>query len=205
MAALQGLLARLRRIASFDFSEFVHSAEEASIERSIAVAVISMFAFGLGGWLWWVRSNFGDEREIFLKSVVFGGAMSFALWLAWLIVVYALVQRLSRRVVPMELLVREAGMANAPLALGVLMALPLVSFAAGLLAIAAWVASMQRAVERASGLRGTSILVANLAGFALWAGVLSLLATGSHPLAPGPFLAESVWEALADRAAALIR
>ena len=40
------------------------------------------------------------------------------------------------------------------------------------------------------------MLVANLAGFGAWAVIMSLLATATNQTAPGPFLAESIWEAV---------
>ena len=55
------------------------------------------------------------------------------------------------------------------------------------------------------GERGSVVMMANAAGFALWALVLTLLSTGSHPLAPGPFVAESVWEAVVRLAPGAVR
>ena len=48
-------------------------------------------------------------------------------------------------------------------------------------------------------------LVANALGFALWAGVLSLISAGGHTFAPGPFLAHSVWESVARLVATTVR
>ena len=52
------------------------------------------------------------------------------------------------------------------------------------------------ALRRATGVEGRSLVLANTAGFGLWAIVMSLLATSSNQIAPGPFLAESIWEAV---------
>lgn len=178
----------------------------ASVERSLAVAGGSMLLFGIGGWLWWVRSGLVDAQTVFVKSVLFGALVSFALWLAWLLIVYAMLQRLTGRVVAMDRLVLEAGTATAPLALGMLMGvLPAVAFGVGVGVIGAWVLAMQAAVERASELRGTPVLLANAMGFALWALTLSLLSTGGQPLGPGPFLAESVWEAVSAFAPTVVQ
>jgi len=115
-------------------------------------------------------------------------------------------QRLTGHVVAMDRLVREAGMATAPLALGVLMGIvPAVAFGVGVAVIGAWAMAMQVAVERATDLRGMPVLVANGAGFAVWALTLSILTTGGNPLAPGPFLAESVWEAVAAFAPTIVQ
>ena len=76
------------------------------------------------------------------------------------------------------------------------MRIPAVSFGVGLFAVAAWVLLTQVAVERAVGMGGASVMLANATGFAAWALGMSLLSTGSNQLGVGPFLAESIWEAL---------
>jgi hypothetical protein len=68
------------------------------------------------------------------------------------------------------------------------MALPLVSFGLGLLALAAWVALTQAAIERSTGAPAGAAFAANLAGFLAWAVVMSVLSTAQQQLAPGPFL-----------------
>jgi hypothetical protein len=200
LAAFSTLIVRLRRLPVAD-ARFLRRAS-ASTEVAILVAAVSMLLLGLGGWLWWWRSGLaaaglGDLREVFIKSVLAGSAMAFGLWLAWLVAAYAVLQRLTGVLVPMDRLVREAGIATAPLALSLLMVLPVISFGVGLLAVGLCAASMQSAIGRASGSRGLPVLLANGAGFALWAAVLSLLATSDHMLAPGPFVAETLWEAVA--------
>lgn len=198
LAFFNSILVRTQRLlAGASPSALMYAFSDASVERSLAVAAGSITLFGLGGWLWWLESGLGDPRSVFMKSVLFGSLTSFALWLLWLLVVYAVLQRMTGHVVAMERLVREAGMATAPLAFGVLMGvLPSVAFGVGITAIGVWVMAMQVAVERATELRGWPVLVANAAGFAVWALTLSMLSTSGNSLAPGPFLAESVWEAV---------
>ena len=154
-----------------------------------------MLLFALGGWLWWLRSDLGEAQTVLLKSVALGTLFSIVLWLVWLLVAFGLLQRLAGRTPAIEELLRAAGLVTAPLALGLLMALPAISFAAGLFALGAWALTTQLAIERCAPGSGGAALAANLAGFAIWLGAMSLLATASDPLAPGPFLAESIWEA----------
>jgi hypothetical protein len=195
------LLARLQRFSLPD-SRLARRATT-STALALAVAAISMLMLGVGGWLWWWRSDLGDLpapldlRGVFMRSVLFGGAASFCLWLAWLVVSYITLQGVTGATMPMSRWLREAGFATAPLALGVLMVVPLISFGVGVLAIGACVAATQSALERASGFRGFAVVLANTAGFAVWAFMLSLLATGGNALAPGPFVAETLWEAVA--------
>lgn len=167
----------------------------------LAVAVGATLLLGLGGWLWWLLSGLGDVRgsdSVFVKSVVFGSIASLGLWGVWLLIVVALMQRFAGTMVPIEPLLRASGLAAAPLAFGLLMAVPIISFGVGLFAIAGCVLLTQAAIERVTGVRGGEVIFANLAGFVVWAVVLSLLTTSNNQFAPGPFLAESLWDLVAS-------
>ena len=186
---------RLRRLLIFDLSvlDEVRFDPRAS-GASLVVAGTSMALFGLGGWLWWWASDLEADGPVFFKSVVLGTLTSLALWLVWLLAAYGLLERAMGVRVHVEELLRATGLATAPLALGVLMVIPALSFGVGIAVIGAWLLATQVAIERATGASSTQALVANLAGFALWAIGMSLLATAGEPFAPGPFLAESVFE-----------
>ena len=196
-AALPITLTRLRRLALLDLNvlDDVRHDEGATVS-SLLVATSSMALLGVGGWLWWVFSGFGDGGAVFLKSVLFGTLASLLMWLVWLLIVHRLLERIAGVTVPVEQLVRAAGFATAPLALGLLMALPAVSFGVGLLALGAWLLTTQAAVERVAGGGSGAVMVANLAGFAAWAVLMSLLTTASNQLGSGPFLAESIWDVI---------
>jgi len=167
----------------------------------LVVAVTATLLLALGGWLWWLLSGLGDVRgndSVFVKSVVFGAIASLGLWGVWLLIVVALMQRFAGTIVQIEPLLRAAGLAAAPLGLGIFMALPVVSFGIGLFAVAGCLLLTQAAVERVTGVRGGEVIFANLAGFVVWAVVLSLLTTSNNQFAPGPFLAESLWDLVAS-------
>ena len=163
---------------------------------ALVFALAAMVAFAFGGWLWWLTSGLGDPRATLTKTLTVGAPFSFALWIAWLVVSIAVVQRLGRTLVPVDRLLREAGLACWPLFLALGMAIPAVPFGVGMVAIGGWVAATQAALARVAGCTGRGVLAANLAGFALWCVVMSLLASGDHAIAPGPFVAESIWEAV---------
>lgn len=195
--ALTTTFARLARLARFDLGVFddVRTDPSATV-WALVVAATSMAVLGLGGWLWWQFSGFGTPATVFLKTVVFGTLASLLLWLVWLLVVYALVQRLTGIVVPVEQLVRAAGFATAPLMLGIFMAVPAISFGVGLVALGGWLLATQAAVERVTGAPPGIAMFANLAGFGAFVVLMSLLTTASNQLGPGPLLAESLWESI---------
>jgi len=185
---------RIRRLGVLDLSvlDEVGTDPRATLP-SLAIAGGSMLMLGVGGWLWWIASGLGDSRTVLIKSVLIGSLFSLALWLAWLLVVYIVLHRLTDVTINVERLVRAAGMASAPLALGLLMAVPMISFGVGLVAVGTWALTTQAAIERATG---RPVVIANAAGFAVWAIAMSLLATSTNQIAPGPFLAESIWDAV---------
>jgi hypothetical protein len=194
---LRTTIRHLERLALLDVRVFDDIRDDPSATYpALAIAAGSTLLLGLGGWLWWVTSGLGEHGAVFVKSVLLGSVFSLALWLVWLLVVYALMQRLARTTLRVDELVRAAGFASAPLALGVLMVVPPISFGTGIVAIVAWVLLTQAALEKVSGLSGGVPMLANAAGFAVWAIGMSLLSTGTNQLAPGPFLAESIWNAL---------
>ena len=106
--------------------------------------------------------------------------------------------------VPVDRLLREAGLACWPLFLALGMAIPAVSFGVGVLAIGGWVAATQAALARVAGRPGRGVLAANLVGFGVWCVVMSLLASGDHAIAPGPFVAESIWEAVTSQGVVVV-
>ena len=188
---------RIRRLGILDLSvlDEVGTDPRATVP-SLVIASSSMFMLGLGGWLWWLTSGLGDVQTVLLKSVFIGSLFSLALWLAWLVVVYVILQRITEATINVERLVRAAGMATTPLAIGLLMVIPGISFGIGIVAVGAWALATQAAIERATGITGRPVVIANAAGFAVWALAMSLLATSTNQIAPGPFLAESIWEAV---------
>ena len=189
---------RIRRLTFLDFTvlDEVRFDSRATFP-SLAVASTSMIFLGLGGWLWWLSSGLGDVRTVLIKSMLMGSFFSLALWLCWLVVAYLILKRYTDKPINAEELIRSAGIAASPLALGIFMVIPNISFGIGILTIAAWVLTTNEAIERVSGITGRPVLLANLAGFSLWAICMSLLATSTNQIAPGPFLAESIWEAIA--------
>ncbi|RLT39600.1 MAG: hypothetical protein DWI58_12735 [Chloroflexi bacterium] len=171
---------------------------------ALVFALAGMVALALGGWLWWLTSGLGDPRTTLTKTLTVGVPFSFALWIAWLVISIAVVQRVGRTMVPVDRLLREAGLACWPLFLALGMAIPAVSFGVGVLAIGGWVAATQAALARVAGRPGRGVLAANLVGFGVWCVVMSLLASGDHAIAPGPFVAESIWEAVTSQGVVVV-
>lgn len=188
---------RLRRLATLDAAALDDlRTNPAATVPALLVAVLGLLALGVGGWLWWVASGLGDTGGVFVKTVGLGTAFGLVGWLVWLLVIYLVMRQLAGVILPVEELLRMAGFAAAPLLLALAMVVPAVSFGVGLVALAGWVAATQLAVERTAGRGGIDVMLANLAGFAAWAVMMSLLSSATNQIGGGPFLAESIWDAV---------
>ena len=197
--ALTTTLSRLRRLAVLDETVFDELRFDTNATLpGILTTAVGLFALGLGGWLWWLLSDLSATGSVFLKTVVLGAVFGFVAWVGWLLIVYTLLRRLAGITVEIEQLIRTAGFASASLLVALGMVAAPVAFGVGVFALVAWVGATQQAIERTVGRGGGDLLLANLAGFAAWVVVMSLLATGTNQIGPGPFLAESVWDAIAS-------
>ncbi len=193
----------LRRLLALDTRVFddIRGNPSATIPAVILVAVATFFA-GLGGWLWWMVRDYGQESEIFLHSAVVGSLLAIALWAGWLLIVYVILTQVFRERAYLEQLLRVMGLAASPMALMLLMFLPWVSFVIALVAVVLTFGLTNIAIQSATTADPAKVLLANLAGFALWALVLSLLVSSSQASvnanAPGIFLLKAPAEVLSD-------
>jgi hypothetical protein len=187
------IVQRVRRIFTLDSTVF----DEVRMDRhatvsAVIVAVGSIFIFGLGGWLWWTingpdNSSIGSG-ELFVKSLLLGSILASALWFAWVGITYVTLTQLFRARADLNELVRVMGFAAAPLALGLLLLLPVLDFSIGLAALALMFGSTLIAVQSATDASPGRALVSVAAGFIVWALVLSLFVSDENFYAPGFFI-----------------
>lgn len=201
---VQQVVAWLKRLIYLDTRVFeeVRTNPTATIPSFLIMSLAMLFA-GIGGWLWWMLQDFGSDSDIFVHSALIGAVAAIVLWGAWLAVVYFLLSQVFRQRVYLEQLLRVMGLATAPMALMGLMCIPVVSFAIGVAAIALVFGVSCVAISYVCSANPAQILVANLAGFLVWAVALTLLASGSgagdrNPHAPGIFLYQAMVDAIAD-------
>ncbi len=162
---------------------------------AVVTAVVATLIYAVGGWLWWILKDYGSGGELFVKSVVLGSLFAVGLWFVWVFVVYALLTSVFKATSDVQSLIRTMGYAAAPLALGVVMLIPALSFGLGIAALVVMFAATNYAIQATTNAAPDKVLLANLAGFAIWAVVLSLLVSGDDPFGPGVF----IQGALADR------
>ena len=190
----QAILGWLRRLIALDTKVFDEiRANPAATVPAVIIVSLATFLFGLGGWLWWTVEDFGQRSDVFIHSAVIGSLVAIVLWgIAWLGLVYVMLSQVFRERVYLEQLLRVMGLAAAPLCLGFLMFIPGLSFAIALAAVTFTFGLTGIAIQSVTTANAARVLAANAAGFALWALVLTFLAsTGAasvKPNAPGIFL-----------------
>ncbi len=190
---------RLQRLLLLDTSVFdeVRHDPAATLPAVFVVAASTVLA-GIGGWLWWLTQDFPDGGKVLFESVILGSIFSVALWIVWLLVAYVILTQLFREDADWQQMLRTMGMAAAPLSLSVAMFIPGISFGVGLASVALFFGLTTIAIQSTTAAGPAHVLVANLAGFAIWAIVLGLLVTSESYLAPGIFLIDSSSERLSD-------
>jgi hypothetical protein len=166
------------------------------------IAAGAMLIGGLGGWLWWTVRDFPESGQILVHSAIIGSAIAVALWGGWLGLVYVMLTQVFRARAYVEQLLRVMGLGMAPMALMGLMFIPGISLAIGMAALAMTFALTCVAISSASTAEPGQVLMANLVGFLVWAGVLTLLANSGgsqlQPHSPGVFLFNVFNDAFGD-------
>jgi hypothetical protein len=186
----QTILGWLRRLASLDTTVFddIRGNPTSTIPAVIVVSA-SVLLFGLGGWLWWMVEDLPDAGDTLVKSTIIGSLLAIAIWhIVWLGVVYILLTQFFRERVFLEQLLRVMGVSMAPLALGVFMWVPEISFAVGVAALVLAFGLSVIAIQRVTTADAARVLVSSFAGFLIWAAILTLLASSTNEYAPGVFL-----------------
>ena len=197
-----GILAdRLQRLLRLDTSVFDEVRQDpAATVPAVFVLVASTFLSGVGGWLWWIVQDFGNVGRVFVQSLILGSVFSVALWIVWLFVAWVILTQLFQEEADWQQMLRTMGLAAAPLALSVGIFIPGVDFGVGLASIAFFFGLTTIAIQATTPANPAKVLVANVAGFAIWGIVLGLLVTADTWLAPGVFLFDASNEVLNDLA-----
>ena len=195
----QVLTSRLMRLVRLDTSVFDEVRLDASATiPSVAVAVVATFLAGLGGWIWWIMQDFGDSGKVLMQSLILGSIFSIALWVVWLLIVYVLLTQVFKAQADIQQLARTMGMAAAPLAISVLMFIPVLDFGIGLASLALFFGLTTFAIQASTSASAGQVLVCNAAGFAIWAIVLTVLVGTDNAFAPGFFLMDWAKDAVID-------
>ncbi len=188
---VNSLMQRLRRLAMLDTTVFDEvKGDKNSTIPAIVVVVVATFLAGIGGWLWYLMQDYApDTGDFLLKSAILGSILAIIVWaIGWMGVTYVMLTQIFRARADVNELVRVMGFATAPLALMVAMFIPGLDYGIGLAALGLTFGTTQIALQSATDAPPAKVLIANAAGFAVFAIVLQLFVGTTNTYAPGVFI-----------------
>lgn len=166
------LTAWLGRLARLDFTVFedIRGDHAATTGAVIVVAGASVFA-GLGSWIWAIQQDYPGSPStgtVFIRSLVAGGIIQTLVWLVWVYLAYVLTARVFGAAVTFQDLMRTMGLAFAPVALSLFVAIAPLAVPFGVFSFGITFLFTNIAIEQASGLDTREATLANLGGFAVF-------------------------------------
>jgi hypothetical protein len=171
----------LVRLARLDLTVFDDVKDEAAATApALAVMVVASFAAGLGSWLWWAVQDFplvSDKNgEAFFKTFILGGILQAALWFVWVYIAAMLLSRVFGAGADLNRMMRTMGLAFAPMIITILMIVDILAVPFAVIAVGTTLLLSNSAMQAASDAEPQQVIVSNLAGFAVFAIVLGILA-----------------------------
>jgi hypothetical protein len=172
----------LARLARLDLTVFDDVKDDAAATApALAVVVAASLLAGLGSWLWWIfeidfPGDIGEKNlEAFWKTFILGGIFMAALWLLWVYISAMILSRAFRASADLNQLIRTTGLAFAPMAISVLIVISVLGVPFGVIAVAATVLLVNAAIQATTDGQPHQVVIANLAGFAVFAIALGIL------------------------------
>lgn len=186
---------RMIGVAAFDPSAYEDVRDDpAATLYAVAVVVGATLIAAIGGLLWALVAAAPPEiyevdiRRFILRSVLLGSVFQIGLWFVWVGMTWFYLRSIFLLPdVDLPRLLRTMGFAFAPMALQILLIIPVLEFPVGMIAIGATVGCSVLAVRAATGATPGQALVATVMGFAIFALGLGMLGTSDSDLAPGIF------------------
>lgn len=190
---LQVYLNRLIRLCKFDTTVFEDMRDDPQgLLPAVIIALVSFFIAGIGGWLWWVISSYGDGGKLFLESAIGGTVAATIAWGVWVAVAFFLLSNVFKYEADLQRMLKACGLAVVPFALSLLMFIPGINLGVGLLGLGLSFLLMDIGIQVSVEAQPGHVIMATFAGFVVFCLALSLLAgasnSGFYAFAPGPFL-----------------
>jgi hypothetical protein len=169
-----GWLGRLVRLDLTVFEE-IRSSPSATASAITIVFVSSVFA-GLGSFLWAVNWSPIDETDVLIRSLVIGSILQTLAWFIWVYLVFLVLARAYGARTDFAELIRTMGFAFSPMAMSFLIWVEGFTVPFGVISISSTVMLSFFAMQAASSAEPRQALVANVAGFTVFAVVMGVLA-----------------------------
>ncbi|HQW50496.1 MAG TPA: hypothetical protein PL082_00455 [Tepidiformaceae bacterium] len=190
------IINRLIRLAKLDTSVFDEVRDDpAELIPALIIAGVSALLAGLGGFLFW-QVNFDFEPDnLFINTFVMGGIFMAALYGVWVLLTYVVLVQIYKASADLTSLFRTMGYAAAPLALSVLMFIPVLYPVFAILPLVLLFVMSIYAAQAVTNADSTQVVMANLVGMAVFVLVLSMVAFSSDDAYLGAGIFAMLFEA----------
>jgi hypothetical protein len=185
------ILNRILRLARLDTTVFDEVRDdEKELIPALIVAVASAMLAALGAMLFWqVNDVFSSVTPdgLFLRTFLMGGIFLALLYGVWILISYVMIVQVFKASADLQALMRTMGYAALPLALSVLMFIPLLGPVFAIVPIGLLFVMSIYATQSVTNADSTQVVMSNTAGFAAMVLVLGIIATsGDSPYPDGP-------------------
>jgi len=196
---LEQVIARIRRALMLDPAAFDEARDDSGFTVfAVGAAAVAAFIGGLGAFLW-SAVILDETSDFFIEATILGSIFLIILWLAGILLMYAVLSMGFGEQLTWDGLARVVTLGHLPFALSLLIFIPGIGFAFGVLAIAAMFFytnfGIRAAYQTIDPLR---VMLAVLAGFAVWLVLLPLLTSPQNQFVPGTFVYEWTEDVLED-------
>ena len=188
------ILNRVLRLARLDTSVFDEVRDDQNeLIPAVIVAVVSAFLAGLGAFIWWhvVPDLSQLPDNVFLNTFILGSILLAVLYGVAALVVYVVMAQVYKVQADVQAIIRTMGYAALPLALSVLMWLPIIWPVFALIPLALLYVMMIYAAQSATGAESTQVVISVTAGFAVMVLILGIIALSGDlskaPIGAGDF------------------
>ncbi|MEO8538345.1 MAG: hypothetical protein ABI577_01300 [bacterium] len=173
------IMNRLLRLARLDTTVFDEVRDDANeLIPALIVAGISALLAGLGATLWFVvlwDSNYHPDG-VWFNTFILGGIFLAALYFVWILIDYVVIVQVFKASADLQSLMRTMGYAAAPLALCVLMFIPVLWPVFAIVPLALLFVMSIYATQSVTNADSTQVVMANLAGITVLVLVLTIVA-----------------------------
>ena len=172
------VLNKIIRLAKLDTTVFDEVRDDANeLIPAMVVAAVSALLAGLGAFLF-IQINFDSTPDgLLLRTWIMGSIFLAALYGVWVLIVYVVLVQVYKASADVQSLLRTMGYGALPLALSVLMFIPVLYPVFALVPLALLFVMSIYAVQAVTNADSTQVVMANLAGFSLMVLVLGIIAT----------------------------
>ena len=180
------ILNKILRLARLDTTVFDEVRDDANeLIPAMIVAGVSALLAGLGATLFYeFNFDYGQEKP-WLNTFILGGVFMAALYLVWVLIAYVIIVQVYKASADLQSLLRTMGYAAVPLALSVLMFIPVLYPVFAIVPLALLFVMSIYAVQAVTNADSTQVVIANTAGFSVMVLVLSIVAFSSDTTVMG--------------------